>query len=96
MVPSRAFESRFSTVRSRVCPIREGALKTSIPRLVERGEFGLASGQKADGTYERLWINELVPSEEVTFDSGTFLLQKSRALSLRAPVGQIAPAGLGP
>jgi hypothetical protein len=80
-------------------PDPEGALKTSIPRLVERGEFGLASGQKADGTYERLWINELVPNEEVTFDSGTFLLLKSRALSLRAPIGQIAPAGpetLGP
>ncbi|MGP8076053.1 MAG: DUF499 domain-containing protein [Thermoplasmata archaeon] len=74
-------------------PDPEGALKTSIPRLVERGDFGLASGEKPDGTYERLWISELVPSEEVTFDTDTFLLLKSRALTLRTPISQITPAG---
>lgn len=64
-------------------PDPEGALKAAIPRLVERGEFGLASGSKPDGSYGRLWFAELVPSEEVIFDVNTFLLLKSRAITLR-------------
>ena len=66
-------------------PDPEGALKASVPRLVERGEFGLASGANSDGTYARIWFKENVPSEEVVFDSGTFLLLKAKAQSLLAP-----------
>ena len=55
-------------------PDPEEALKAAIPRLVERGEFGLASDPKPDSSYGRVWFRELVPSEEVTFDSETFLI----------------------
>ena len=70
-------------------PDPDAALKTSIPRLVERGEFGLASGLKTDGTFRRIWISELVPSEEVTFDSETFLLLKERVMALRTPESRV-------
>ena len=50
-----------------------------IVGFVERGEFGLASGLNPDGTYQRVWYNELVASENVTFDTGMFLLTKAKA-----------------
>ena len=65
-------------------PDPEQALKVAIPRLVERGEFGLASDPKPDSTYGRVWYREPVPSEELTFDSETFLVLKPRAESLSA------------
>lgn len=73
-------------------PDPEGALKAAIPRLVERGEFGFASGQKPDGSYGRLWYSELVPSEEVIFDANTFLLLKNKTIALRTPT---TPTGIG-
>ena len=76
-------------------PDTEGSLRAAIPRLVERGEFGLASGLKPDGTYGRLWINELVPSEEIIFDANTFLLLKNRAIALRTPAPLATPEGTG-
>jgi len=39
----------------------------------------LASGQKPDGTYERLWYKEVVYPEEVAFEAGVFLLKKEKA-----------------
>ena len=72
-------------------PDPEGALKSAIPRLVERGEFGFASDQKPDGSYGRLWFTEMLPSEEVIFDANTFLLLKSRAIALRTTT----PTGIG-
>jgi hypothetical protein len=69
---------------------------------VERGDFGLASGQRSGGTFGRVWFKELVPSEEVLFDAGTFLLLKAKAQALSAPTAAPAPpepptkaAGLG-
>ena len=60
----------------------EGALRVALPRLVERGEFGFASSLKPDSTYGRIWFRESLPSEELTFDSDTFLLRKTRAEAL--------------
>jgi Protein of unknown function (DUF499) len=74
-------------------PDPEGSLALAIPRLVERGEFGLGSDQKPDGTYGRVWFCEAVPSEDVMFDSNTFLLRKERAQMLRSPLSQM---GSGP
>jgi len=54
-------------------------LRGKIVEFVSKGDFGLASGQKPDGTYERVWFNEPLGTEEVTFESGVFLLLKSRA-----------------
>jgi len=68
-------------------------LRGKIVEFVERGEFGLASGQKADATFERLWFEELVLPEEVAFDAGVFLIKKDKAEALKgrepAPTGAV-------
>ena len=51
------------------------------------GDFGLASGQKPDGTYERFWFNEPVALDEVAFESGVFLLTRKKAETLRTAQG---------
>ena len=49
------------------------------------GAFGLGSGAKDDGGYERLWYAEEMPSEEVAFDEAVFLVKKEKAEALRTP-----------
>ena len=44
----------------------------------------MASGDKGDGEYERVWYKESVGAEEVAFESGVFLLTKAKAEQLRA------------
>jgi hypothetical protein len=61
----------------------DATLKGKIVEFVGRGDFGLASGQRSDGTYERVWFEEPIPSEEVAFESGVYLLTKSKAQSLK-------------
>jgi len=61
----------------------DATLRGKIVEFVSRGDFGLASGQKPDGTYERVWFNEPLGADEVTFESGVFLLLKSKANSLK-------------
>jgi len=58
-------------------------LRGKIVEFVSRGDFGLASGQKPDGTYERVWFNEPLGADEVAFESGVFLLLKSKASLLK-------------
>jgi hypothetical protein len=65
---------------------RDSTLRNKIAEFVGRGEFGLASGPKPDGGYERLWLQELVPLDEVAFERGVFLLRKSIAEALRRGV----------
>lgn len=60
-------------------------LRRRIVEFVGQGEFGLASGRRADGTYERVWFNQRVGPEEVTFESDVFLLRKGTAQALAAP-----------
>jgi hypothetical protein len=62
----------------------DAILRNKIVEYVGRGEFGLASGAKPDGTYERVWFRELVGPDEVAFDSNVFLLRRSAAEALRA------------
>src|SRR5207253_7217998 len=38
----------------------DGVLKTKLVEFVGRGDFGLASGPKPDGSYERLWFSQPV------------------------------------
>ncbi|MDQ7828227.1 MAG: DUF499 domain-containing protein [Armatimonadota bacterium] len=59
-------------------------LRGKIVEFVGRGDFGLASGQRPDGTYERIWFQEPVTADEVAFDSGVFLLTKAKAQALKA------------
>jgi len=54
-------------------------LRAKIAELVSKGDFGLASAQRPDGTFARVWFRELVPPEEVSFEGDVFLLTKKRA-----------------
>ena len=62
----------------------DGILKSKVVEFVSRGDFGLASGRKPDGSYERVWFEELVAPDEVAFESGVFLLTKAIAQALKA------------
>ena len=57
-------------------------LRRQVIDFVSRGEFGLASGAKSDGTYGRLWFAEPIGQEEVAFESNVFLLTKAKAKEL--------------
>ena len=61
----------------------DGILKGKIVEFVSKGDFGLASGRKPDGSYERVWFEELVAPDEVAFDAGVFLLRKDSAKALK-------------
>jgi len=77
-------------------------LRAKIVEFVGRGDFGLASGPKEGGGYERLWYAEPISPEEVAFDSGVVLLKKATAEALRAqpapeatpqPAVEVTPTG---
>jgi hypothetical protein len=70
----------------------DAILRTKIVEFVSRGDFGLASGRKPDGSYERVWFEELVAPDEVAFDAGVFLLRKDSAKALKSG----APPEAGP
>lgn len=73
----------------------DGVLKTKLVEFVGRGDFGLASGAKPDGTYERVWYQEAVPADEVAFEPGVVLLKKTKAEELKKkPVPE--PGGTRP
>lgn len=63
-------------------------------KFVNDGDFGLASGPRPGGTYDRVWYHEPVAPEEVSFDPQVFLLTRQRAAALKAPpVSPPAPPG---
>jgi len=64
----------------------DAILKVKIVEFVSRGDFGLASGRKPDGSYERVWFEELVALDEVAFDAGVFLLRKDSAKAVKTGV----------
>ena len=61
----------------------DAVLRRRIVEFVGTGDFGLASGEIGDGNYERMWFNEPVGADEVAFESGVFLLTRSKAQELR-------------
>ena len=61
----------------------DSILRNKIVEFVGKGDLGLASGQKPDGTYDRVWFEEQISSDEVTFESGVFLLTKAKAKALK-------------
>ena len=73
----------------------DAILKSKIVEFVSRGDFGLASGQKPDGSYERVWFEELVAPDEVAFEAGVFLLRKATAEALKSGCARDARAGPG-
>jgi hypothetical protein len=73
----------------------DGVLKTKLVEFVGRGDFGLGSGAKPDGSYERLWYQEIVPADEVAFEPGVVLLKKAKAEELKKKPAT-EPGGGGP
>ncbi len=69
----------------------DAVLKSKIVEFVEHGDFGLASGKKADGTFDRVWFQEPVGGDEVAFEAGVFLLRKGIAEALKAGVASTSP-----
>jgi hypothetical protein len=69
----------------------ERTLREQIVRWVEAGEFGLASGQRPDGTFQRVWFKVPLAQEEVAFDTQTFLLTQEGALALTGPEPRPTP-----
>jgi hypothetical protein len=61
----------------------DAILRGKIVEFVGRGDFGLASGGRPDGTYDRGWFEEPVSSDEVNFESNVFLIAKSKAKALK-------------
>ena len=58
-------------------------LKRQIVEFVARGDFGLASGARKDGSFERMWFAEPINTEEVAFEADVFLLTRSKAEELK-------------
>ncbi len=73
----------------------DSVLKSKIVEFVGRGEFGLASGSKSDGTYELVRYQELITPEDVEFDADVFLLRKATAERLRAGQPAAPAPGIG-
>ncbi len=69
----------------------DSTLRSKMVEFVQKGEFGLAYGQKPDGSFERVLYGETIDPAEVAFEAGVFLLLKSKAQSLKAAVQ--SPAG---
>lgn len=60
----------------------DDVLKSKIVEFVGKGQFGLASGQKPDGAFERIWFEDTISADEVTFESDVFLILQGTAKSL--------------
>jgi hypothetical protein len=65
-------------------PDPDTILRRKIVEFVEKGDFGLASVQNADGTYQRVWHNEYIGPDEVNFETNVFLLTKAKAKALKS------------
>jgi Protein of unknown function (DUF499) len=69
----------------------EDVLRRQIAAFIDKGEFGLGSGPRPDGSYERTWWKEPIGTEEATFDDKTFLLTREKAAALREAPKQPSP-----
>ncbi|MAE69794.1 MAG: hypothetical protein CME06_04910 [Gemmatimonadetes bacterium] len=74
----------------------DAVLRGKVVEFVGKGDFGLGSGQKPDGTFERLWFEESIASDEVAFESNVFLLQKAKAKALRSQPDPVVTPDPGP
>ncbi|MGA2587655.1 MAG: DUF499 domain-containing protein [Candidatus Aminicenantales bacterium] len=72
----------------------DAVLRGKIGEFVVKGEFGLGSGRKTDGGYERIWFEELLAQDEVAFEPGVFLLLKAKAKALRTGMESLPGGGL--
>jgi hypothetical protein len=63
----------------------DSVLKGKVCEFIGKGDFGLGSGQRPDGGFERVWFEEHVDPADVTFDKDVFLLTKATAKKCKAP-----------
>ena len=73
----------------------DAVLRRRIVEFVTNGDFGLASGDKGGGEYERVWYREPVGPVEVAFESDVYLLKQSKAERLRRPIIDTNPVQSG-
>ncbi len=74
-------------------------LKSRIPDFVFKGEFGLASGLQKDGSYQRIYFNEMISADDVEFDPDVFLMTAEKANQLTSepvPIPEPEPGGPTP
>jgi hypothetical protein len=64
-------------------------IRNRLPEFIMRGDFGFASGLKPEGEYSRVWFNELLPPEEISFDSDVYLLLGKTAAELKKLNGRL-------
>ena len=62
----------------------DGVLCRKIVEFVGKGDFGLGSGRRADGRFERVSFRETVSPEDVMFESDVYLLGRDLAQRLKA------------
>jgi hypothetical protein len=62
----------------------DAVLKAKIVEFVGNADFGLASGSRPDGSYDRIWFEEMLSPDEVTFEANVFLLAKAKAKALKS------------
>ncbi len=74
----------------------DSVLRSKIAEFVAKGDFGLASGQRGDSSYERVWHEEQIGEEEIAFEPDVFLLRKERAAALKEPAPPGPEPPLGP
>jgi hypothetical protein len=64
----------------------DSVLRSKIVEFVGKGDLGLASGHKPGGTYDRVWFQEPISPDEVSFEPDVFLLNKAKAKVLKGCV----------
>ena len=62
----------------------DGVLCRKIVEFVGKGDFGLGSGRRAGGRFERVSFRETVSPEDVMFESDVYLLTRGLAQRLKA------------
>ena len=63
----------------------DAVLRRKIVEFVAKGDFGLGSGRRADGRFERASFRETVSPEDVMFEADVHLLTRGLAERLKAP-----------
>ena len=74
----------------------DAILRKKIMEFADAGDFGVGSGKKLDGTYDRLWFHQMMAPEEVTFESDIYLIKREKAEALKSGVKPVAPPGPEP
>jgi hypothetical protein len=74
----------------------DAVLRSKLVDFVSHGDFGLASGQRPDGTYARVWYAEALAPEEVAFEAEVFLLTPATARLLTRQAEPVVTPGPPP